>query len=83
MSCSTMRRWYLVQLHAIIDNVNVEVLWCHPLNNSQLKDMTYNLVPMYSVSPLKCRTHHRTLLYFTRRSFLLYEAPLTYPPRYC
>ena len=33
MSCSTMRPWSLVQVAAITDNMNVEVLWCHPLNN--------------------------------------------------
>ena len=30
------------------------MLWRHPLNNWQLKDTTSNLVPTYSVSPLKC-----------------------------
>ena len=39
------------------------MLWCHPLNNWQLKDTTSNLVPTYSVSPLKCSTFRCILLY--------------------
>ena len=36
----------------------------------------------YKCSTCRCALKV-TLLYFTIRSFLLYEAPLTYPPRHC
>ena len=58
-------------LHTITDNVNIDVLWCHSLNNLQLYDTISNLVPMFHLNAVLAATISHSILrlrhyYFTK-----------------